>query len=824
MAIIGYIIGILVGLYFTFSIVLFYILGIAMYVIMKTIFIKKDKFVNSNQFKLISSRRYFRYIKLILNQKAIFCIIIFSIISNTNIIFQNKKYENLYKDEQIVEQTAIIVSNKQEKEYHNQYKIKLCATNLYLYLEVDKKSTNELEYGDKIKFKGKFAKPTSQRNYGGFDYQNYLKMLKICGTVKAETLQVVAKKKANFIFSIANQINIVIKQKIDSNFKEEEANILKGVLLGDTTQIEQEIQEKFRVTNISHILAVSGMHITYLIIGINVLFQSKIGKRGTGFLVIVFLIFYLLVTGFSPSVVRAGVMGILVTGAKIFYRKNDTWTSLAISLFCILIYHPFLITHIGLQFSYLGTIGMLLFHQNVLTFLRNRKIKNRKWKYKWNRKFILVISKVKEILAVTISAQLAILPVMLYHFNLFGTYFLFTNFLVSLIMGPIIIIGGITIVISFCFPFVPKLLIFILRFLIHMLLLISHLGELPFAKIYIPTPKIWMILLYYFFLLMANFIYPLYQVKKLTYTQMRGRNLMALAKYKLFQHKKKYATVMLSVLVLFLLISMIPKKLEIHFVDVGQGDCTFIQTPHNKTILIDGGGSSSIKFEVGRNILLPYILDRGYTQIDYVFISHFDQDHVGGIFTILKELKIGKVIISRQGEDSENYQEFLKIIKDRKIAVELVKMGDRVTIEKALYFDILWPSTQFIQDNILNNNSIVMKLNYQNFSMLFTGDIEEKSERKVLDNYKGKESKLASKVLKVAHHGSKTSSMEEILKVVQPRVALIGVGKNNLFKHPSEITIKNLERYRITIYRTDEKGEITLKVNKNGKFEIKTMY
>lgn len=256
-------------------------------------------------------------------------------------------------------------------------------------------------------------------------------------------------------------------------------------------------------------------------------------------------------------------------------------------------------------------------------------------------------------------------------------------------------------------------------------------------------------------------------------------------------------------------------------IDVGQGDSTFIVTPRNKTILIDGGGSSSDEYDVGKSILLPYILDRGYTKIDYVFISHFDQDHVGGILTILQELKVDNVIISKQGEDSENYQKFLKLVKEKKIKVILVKKGDRIKIEKDLYFDILWPESEYIKENILNNNSIVMKMFYNNFSILFTGDIEEIAEKKILDTYRGKETKLKADVLKVAHHGSKTSTMEEFLDVIKPDIALIGVGKENIFGHPNEVIINRLRDFGTKIYRTDENGEIDIEVNKKGRIVIR---
>lgn len=819
------------GLYFKFSIVLLYIPIIAVYLVIKRIHIIQGNAVTRKKLKLVSCKRYLRYLKLILNSKMIFCIIIFSIISNSIVIFQNQKYESYYKDGQEIMVQAIVISDAKEEEYNYVYKIKiLCINNnnkyknTYLYLKTSKKSTEKLKYGDKIKAKGSFLEASSQRNYGGFSYKEYLKSLKVYGTIKANQLKVLSTNRLNNIFGLANQVSSMVKQKIDSSMEESQASIIKGIVLGDSSDMDQEIQENFRISSISHILAVSGMHVSYLVIGINILFRNKLGKRKIRFITILFLIFYMFITGFSPSVVRASIMSILVMGAGILYRKNDIWTSLAISLFLILIYNPFLIENIGLQFSYIGTIGIMVLHKNVFRFFKNIRIKNRKWKYKFNRKVIIFISKIKEILAVTLSAQLAIFPIMIYHFNLLGIYFFISNLLVSVIIGPIIIFSTIFIVFSFIFNPISKVIYIILKLLIQMLIIISNLSKLPFSKLYLPTPQIETILLYYILVIIFNFIYSLYTSKKLNNTQVRVRNLIALAKYKIFLNKKKYYKKIFIIILMLFLLHFIPKNLEINFVDVGQGDCTFIVTPRNKTILIDGGGSSSDEFDVGKSTLLPYILDKGYTKIDYIFISHFDQDHVGGILTILQEIKVKKVIISKQEENSEKYQRFLEIIKEKGVSVSIVKKGDSVNIEKDIYFEILWPTSKQIQENKLNNNSLVMKMHYHNFSVLFTGDIEEKAEKEILEIYNEEKGTLFSDVLKVAHHGSKTSTMEEFLKTVNPKMALIGVGKNNMFHHPSEETIKKLKKCRTSIYRTDEMGEITIRVNELGNFGVKSIY
>lgn len=187
---------------------------------------------------------------------------------------------------------------------------------------------------------------------------------------------------------------------------------------------------------------------------------------------------------------------------------------------------------------------------------------------------------------------------------------------------------------------------------------------------------------------------------------------------------------------------------------------------------------------------------------------------------MMQEIAIKNVMISKQSEDSENYQEFLKIVKEKKIKVNLLEAGQRVNIEKNLYFDVLWPTSyKTISENPLNNNSLVCKMNYLNFSMIFTGDIERIAEQEILKLYRDNLELLDATVLKVAHHGSKTSSSIDFLKAIKPKVAFIGVGKNNRFGHPNREVIDRLESLGVGIYRTDENGEIHIIVNDGYKIK-----
>mgnify|MGYP004616310799 FL=1 len=191
---------------------------------------------------------------------------------------------------------------------------------------------------------------------------------------------------------------------------------------------------------------------------------------------------------------------------------------------------------------------------------------------------------------------------------------------------------------------------------------------------------------------------------------------------------------------------------------------------------------------------------------------------------ILENMKVKNVIIGKQFESSNNYTEFLKIIEKNKIKVYEVEAGQKINIDKYTYFDVLWPSTQdCIQENKLNNNSLVCKLVSRGISVLFTGDIEEAAEKQILKKYENNLKILKTDILKVAHHGSKTSTTLEFLNAVKPKYAIIGVGKENKFGHPSNITIQNLKKMNVKVYRTDEMGEIMIKINNKRKILIEKM-
>lgn len=623
---IGYIIGIIMGLYCKISIVFLYVFIYIVYLILKK--------PPNKKFKLISFRRYFRYVKIVITKKVFIIILVVSIISNTIILYKNNQYEKIENelDGKELKIQAIVLSSPQDKEYKDVYKIKIenvSATgeissdtnkiskelkNKKIYLNIKKNFNIDLKYGDKIILNGIFNQPATRTNYKGFDYKEYLKTLQIYGTVEAKQIM---KQDAQNKFSIlkySNTIFLKIRELLQNNFENDIANVLMGIILGHTDEIDEDIKTNFSDSNISHVLAVSGMHVGYVILFTTIIFEKLIGRRKRKILTIISLICYVFIIGFSPSAVRAVIMGVLTILAGIVYRKSDVWINLSFSLLIILIDNPFLIKNISLLLSYMGTIGIILWSKTV-----DSKIK------------------IPESIGIVIGASIAIVPIMSICFNQIPFLGLVISIIIGIIIGPIIIFGLIFIIISGCInllkfiqiQYLLELVKNILTILVKILLEITEFcSDMPFGKIYVTTPNLIRIFIYYLIVLIIYFLVSIYFSKKNTAFTRRIRNLVSLLKYKCNQNKKRVISSILILVICSFIITIIPQNLRIYFIDVGQGDSTLICTPANNNILIDGGGSEIGDFDVGKNVVLPYLLDRGIKRLDYVIISHFDTDHV----------------------------------------------------------------------------------------------------------------------------------------------------------------------------------------------------
>lgn len=694
-----------------------------------------------------------------------------ALIGNTQVLYLKNKYLEIYKDDKsIISATAVVIKGPSEGEYNYKYTVKARTgkyKNKKFIVYINKKNKKLLEYGDLIEIKGEYYAPEVARNYKGFDYSQYLKTLNIYGTIKVEESKIINKNQLSPILISINNIKEKMIDNANRNMPKRTANLLLGILIGERDNIQEDIIESFRTANLSHILAVSGAHTSYIILGITYLIsKSKTPKRIGYIITIINLLIFIIITGASYSVVRACIMAIVVIGAKICYRKENFFTSICISLIIILIQNPFAINDIGLKLSFMGTAGIVIFNKSITNFFIKLKIKQ----------------KIAEALSVTFSAQLMIMPITILNFNTISLTFFISNILASPLLGIIIIFGFISIFISSILNPISKILFLILHIFLELLILVSKVTEkIPGSSILVKTPNILFAIVYYILILFFNYFF----VIKQNPTRRFHKKIIKIITIKNIKNAfKVIAVVFLIMLLLTRIVRIINPTLKIYFIDVGQGDSTLIVTPKNKKILIDGGEGKT-------NVLFQYLLDRRINKIDYIIISHFDSDHCNGLIEIIEKIRVENIVMSKQSKESEEYKKILEIIKQKNIKVSSVKAEDKIIIEKNLYTKILNPAEKFeFQD--LNNNAIVAKLVYKNFSMLFTGDIE-KAEENLAKKYKNE---LKSTILKVAHHGSKTSTSEEFLKYVEPQIALIGVGENNKFGHPNQITIEKLKNIR----------------------------
>ena len=785
-AALGYIIGIVWGLSFKVVLIFCSIIAICMLIVEK-------------------NKNILRIIKLVINKKVTILLLIFIIAGFIHIKFLKYDYEKIYISLENVNIVCTIVSSKKEKQYINEYKIETEKIN---NIKLKKKfilltKNKEIEYGNKIKLEGTYIKPSKSRNYRGFDYSNYLKTENIYGTIEQNgKIELIKEKNINYLFINLYKVKNKIIKNINNKFPEETRGVFLGILLGDKSSIEEDVRQNFADSSLSHILAVSGTHISYVVICISVLFKKlKLNKNIRKVLTSLVLFMYLYLVDFSVSATRAVIMSTIVIMQMLFYRKQDTITTIAFSSIIILINNPYSILNIGFLLSYGGTIGIILFVNRI-------SIESKEDFFQRFKSYL------KDICIVTISAQTIIMPIIIYYFNTISFTFIISNIIASLIIGPIIMIGLVIIAISFFkIPIISLIIRFYNILIVILVRTADIISKIPMSKIYLKTPTTLEIMFYYSVVfLIALFIY----IKKSNRKFIKKTIQIDIYNLKnFFINNRNKVLIFISIVSLISITSIkIPKELKINFIDVGQGDSCLITTPQNKKVIVDSGGSES--YDVGKNVLLPYLLDKRITKIDYIMISHFDTDHCKGFEYVLENIKVKNVIISKQSETSENFKQIMKIIRKKRINLIIVQKGTKIKIDNFTTVDILSPQSENIADN-MNDNSIVAKFEAYNFSILFTGDASEKIEKELIKE----KINLKSDILKVSHHGSKTGTSEEFLKSVKPKIALIGVGENNKFGHPTEDVIKRLTENKVKIYRTDRNGEISIKIKKNKNIKIK---
>ena len=589
---------------------------------------------------------------------------------------------------------------------------------------------DNLELGDKVVVSGEYVLPKKATIPNNFDYQKYLYNNHIFYIMYAKELKIL-KKNQNIIYEtkkyILNKTN---------NYKNR--GYLNAFIIGDKTDLE--FYETYQNNGISHLFALSGMHISML----SLLIYKLVNKfKHKDLIVIMFLLFYVTLTNFSASILRTIIFFIILKLNKKLDLNISTKNSLLLTLSIIMIYNPLIIFDISFQYSGLVTFGLIV---------------STKY-YKKNYFYNLFIT--------SFIALLFSLPITLYN-----------NYELNLlsIINNLINVPLITFII---YPL--SLLTFILKFLepiynitIYLLEFINNLSSIFSLTIIIPKVNIIFYLIYYI----------------LIYLYIESNN-------------KKYILIACLYLLSFKLKPFIDRNNYVYYLDVGQGDSSLI-IYNDEVVMIDTGGISNYFVSSGSIKLLKSL---GYSHIDYLILTHGDFDHMGDSIYLINNYNIKNVVLNN---DSFNELEtnLIKELKNKKI--KYYQNVKKVPISNNI---ITILNTKEYDNENDNSNVIYMELN--NYNFMFMGDAGVDKEKDILERYN-----ISNiDVLKVGHHGSKTSSSKNFINKINPKYSIISVGKNNRYGHPNKEVLNNLEHSKI--YRTDEDGSIMFKI-KNNKLKIET--
>ena len=644
------------------------------------------------------------------------------------------------------------------------------------------------EYGDVLRIQGRLVKPIAKNNYGEFDYELYLAQRRIftySNIWQDKDIQKIGEERINLLISfsvyVRNKIKGIIGNLIDSPYD----SLLIGMLLGEKTYLSPEVKDVFIESGIMHILAISGLHIGIITFALFAFFNFlHIPKRIKIISIIVILIMYASITGFRPSVVRASIMFSILIIGKLINRKGNLYTSLFLAALIILLINPLTFYNAGFLLSFVVTF-FVIYLSPIFQEL-----------------FFNIVEWIRKPLSVSMAAWLGIFPLSAYFFYKVSLIAIITNIVIVPLATIAVILGFITFFMGLMSIPLANLMANINYYVLILITSLAKLfSSLPFSYIHIAQPSIISIFLYYSLIFL---------VIEISYRKIFSAKL-----------KIKFIILTLSAVLIVIIVQIFYPldNLKVNFINVGEGDCILIETPKKSNILIDGGGTPQGSFDVGNKIVIPYLRRKGIDKINLLILTHPHLDHLEGLLPILREFKVDMVLDSGLTCDIPEYNEFISLIKNKNIPYHQAKADDNFIFGKNLELLLLNPLNNYdcYDESDFNNASIVVKLFYKNSKFLFTGDIEEEAEKRMLiwQNI------LKSDILKVAHHGSLSSTSLEFLNEVDPIIAVISVGKNN-FGHPSPKIIERLQGKNIRIYRTDENGTIIIRTD-GRKYFVKTL-
>ncbi|MBK8946780.1 MAG: DNA internalization-related competence protein ComEC/Rec2 [Ignavibacteriae bacterium] len=639
---------------------------------------------------------------------------------------------------------------------------------------------DEIKIGNKIKFIGTVSKAKNQRNPGEFNYEEYLNNIGISGVISCynyDDFEIIDDRKY-FATNLIYEVRKLIDSRIKELYSEEYSYFLKGILLADRSDIDTETKTAFTNTGVIHVLAVSGLHVGFIAI-IIFLLSGRINIKFKYYFSIIGIILFLILTGGLPSVFRASIMAILFFISKLSGRSTNGFNSIAIAAFIILVLNPSELFNPGFLLSFSAVLSILIiypfFSKKLKTFRINKIVKN----------ILLFFS-------VSMAAQIGTLPFTIYYFNKLSIISLFANLIVIPMIGIIVAVAVLSLLLSIISISFASIFSVANSFLISLIFyFIKLLSNLDFSYINIFNFSIYDGIIFYISIILIFITF-----KKLT-------------------KLKKYISVT-SVIIVAIIISKFDNKnilseyeLTIFTIDVGQGDSFLIKFPNEKIALIDAGNSTEF-FDCGEFIIYPLLKRLGINKIDFAFISHLDSDHFGGSIFLIQNNLIENLYRPKTNKNikDELYQKFLD-----KNNVNTFFYSDTTFNIGEVKISFLNDTTKLNTLNFSSNdNSGIVKIEHGENSFLFVGDAELGMEDFLIDNYS---TKLKSDVLKIGHHGSKHSSSDEFLEIVNPKIGIISAGIMNKFNHPAKEVLAKLNEKKIQILRTDLSGAIIL--SSNGK-------
>lgn len=662
---------------------------------------------------------------------------------------------------------------KNNKVVENKYNV-LC--NLNYEEEIIDEILNKLRPGNRVVIFGSLQIPPNKRNPGEFDYREYLRDngISVMFTSFNPLDFVIVDYNESIISSVIFEIRYAIAKQIKENYNDKTAGLLKGLLLADRSEIGYDIKEGFINSGVIHVLAVSGLHVGFIVlILLFLLGRFNIYLRIT--FTILGLIAFMVITGMPPSVTRATIMAVLLLISYLRSNKQNNFNTLALAAFIILIFEPTQIFNPGFQLSFSAVISIFIFFPRVRDFINVH---------------FNVHSYVKNVflfVAVSLAAQLGTLPFTVYYFGKLSLISLFANIVIIPLIGFIVGLGIFTLIVSIISPSLVSLFILTNEFLVDITFgFVKVASSLNFAYLSVTNYSIWdgAVYLVLLTILTTYFRKIIFNRTKFVFIILLAANLIVWSKV---DNK-----------------NLLPEgKLSILFLDVGHSESALIKFPDNKTALINFGNATA-NYSVGKATILPLLNRLGIDKIDYGIISHLNRNKYLGVLELIENNKLDTLLIPKvYGKDKE-VDLFNTYLSEQDIVVKILDRNRIKTHNSRIYSLTPILNSKYNYFNVFNGSTPLI-ISHGNTKILFPGGIEKRGEEVLIDSYGDF---LKSDLMQIANFGSNVSTSEKFYKLVSPGISVISVGLGNFLEYPADDVLKIIESNKSQLFRTDEDGAI----------------